>query len=648
MANALKHAHATRLEIVVRAAGGVLEVGVSDDGAGGADPARGSGLRRLAGRVEAAGGTLAVHSPAGEGTRVVATAERGSHGVTRRSRASAAPGPCGCRGDGRGCRPRTRLGTRRLGGRARGRGLAGLALAIAALTVRARGPDPVSGALLYGTAVAWLVPEWNSPGALGPVVFTLGMAFAYTAPALAGHALLVHGTGRLGSPYAWAAVAAGYVGLAGMAGVAATAARDPSEAGCGTCPANLLAIADAPDAAAWLERWGFRIGIAALALVAVGVAWRAWRASPAARRTVAPVLVPGLAFLGIVIAQLVHDLGRGWEGFDGVDESLRLAQAGALIAVALGVAWQRFAARRIRHRLAGLVVDLAGAGRPGELGALIATALDDSTLELFFAFEGGWIDAAGSSHELPSGGERGRTSLVQDGEVVATVVHRPGLLDDARLVEELGRAARLAIDHERLQAHQRAQLERLRATRTATVAASDAERRRLERDLHDGAQQALAALAMAIGLARGARSDARADELASAQGHVREALGRVRAIAHAAYPAALDDAGLAAALDVLGDWRPHVELTGVPHARLDPQLETSIYFIVAALTRRPETAMVDVALDRERNEVVIGVRTAGSVELDEVEDRVGALGGRLVADETSGAGMAVRVELACA
>jgi len=524
---------------------------------------------------------------------------------------------------------------------------AGVALAVAALTIRARGPDPVSGALLYGTAVAWLLPEWNNPGALGPVVFTLGMACAYVAPALGAHALLVHGTGRLGSWAARGAVAAGYLALAGLAGVAATAAQDPGDAGCSTCPANLLAIADAPDTAASLQRWGFRIGIAALVVVAGLAAWRAWRASPAARRTIAPVLVPGLAFLGIVVAQLVHDLERGWEGFDGLDGTLRLAQACALTAVALGVVWQRFAARRIRHRLAGLVVDLAGAGRPGELGALMATALDDPTLELFFAFEGGWIDAAGTSHELPSGG-RGRTSLMQDGEVVATVIHRPGLLDDARLVEELGRAARLAIDHERLQAHQRAQLARLRATRTATVAASDVERRRLERDLHDGAQQALAALAMAIGLERGARSDARADKLASAQGHVREALARVRAIAHAAYPAALDDAGLAAALEVLGDWRPHVELAGVPHARLDPQLETSIYFIVAALTRRPETAVVDVALGPERDAVVIDVRTAASVDLDEVEDRVGALGGRLAADETPGVGMAVRVELACA
>jgi hypothetical protein len=82
--------------------------------------------------------------------------------------------------------------------------------------------------------------------------------------------------------------------------------------------------------------------------------------------------------------------------------------------------------------------------------------------------------------------------------------------------------------------------------------------------------------------------------------------------------------------------------------RLDPELETSVYFIVAALTRRTESAVVDVNLDRERDKVVLDVRTAEGVDLDEVEDRVGALGGRLIVDEAAGGSMAVRVELACA
>ena len=131
---------------------------------------------------------------------------------------------------------------------------------------------------------------------------------------------------------------------------------------------------------------------------------------------------------------------------------------------------------------------------------LIAAALDDPTLELLYPFEGGWIDPVGRQQAQPTSEARGVTSLVQDDEVVAVVIHRPGLLDNARLVKELSRAARLAIDHEPLQAQPRAQLKRLRAARTAIVAATDAERRRLERDLHDGVPMHQPAL---VGVNRG-------------------------------------------------------------------------------------------------------------------------------------------------
>jgi signal transduction histidine kinase len=240
------------------------------------------------------------------------------------------------------------------------------------------------------------------------------------------------------------------------------------------------------------------------------------------------------------------------------------------------------------------------------------------------------------------------TTLVQQGEVAAAIVHRPALLDDPGLVDELGRAARLAIDHERLQAHQRAQLRRLQAARAAIVAAGDAERRRLERDLHDGAQQALAGLAMEIGLARGSYSGERADELGLAQDRVRSALDGVRAMAHATYPAALDEAGLAAALDVLSDWRPNLELGTLPHGRLDPELEANTYFIVAALTHASADAVVDVDVRRDDTALVIDVRTPVGADLDAVQDRVGAVGGRLAVDAGADGAMRVRVDLPCA
>ncbi len=525
---------------------------------------------------------------------------------------------------------------------------AGIVLAIAGTVVMSRGPDGRSGALLCGAAAAWLIAEWDNPGAPGAIPFTLGMALGTAAPVLLAHALLVHGSGRLGTQAARVAVGGAYAGLVVLAGIGSTLVADPGASGCSSCPSNLLRVADAPDAVGWLERSGLRFGAVALTAAAVLVLLGLWRATSAARRTLAPVVLPGVVFLGLVVARHVHDLGRGWVGTDQLDQTLRLAESVALIAVALGVGSQRLAARRIRGRLAGLVVEMTGAVRPGGLRDLISAALEDPTLELLYPFQAGWIDPAGRQEALPTSETRAVTSLVQDDEVAAVVIHRPGLLDDAQLVEELGRAARLAIDHERLQAQQRAHLERLRAARTAIVAATDAERRRLERDLHDGAQQALAGLAMAIGVARGGTRAQQAERMALAQHHVRKALDGVRALAHATYPAALDEAGLAAALDVLSDWRPNVELGALPERRMDPALEASAYFIVAALTRTDGDAMVDVDVHHEPAQLVIDIRTGAPPELTEAEDRVGALSGQFAVNPTPAGDTQVHVELPCA
>jgi signal transduction histidine kinase len=522
---------------------------------------------------------------------------------------------------------------------------AGMALGVAGAVVLARGPDRTSGALLCAAAAAWMITGWDYPGAPGGAVFTLGIVFGTTTPALLAHALLVHGRGRLATVVERLAVGAAYAGLTAAAGLGAALFADPRANGCSSCPANLVGLADAPAAEAWFGRWGMWVGTAALTVIALLVVRRAWRSSAAALRTIAPVLVPGVTYLALVVVQQVHDLRRGWEGTDRLDDALHLVEAIALLGVAVGIGWQRLAAWRIRRRLARLVVEMSGAVRPGGLRELLAAALEDPTLELAYAFEDGWIDTAGRRRPQPAAGDRGQTSLVQDGEVVAVVIHRPGLLDDPRLVEELGSAARLAIDHERLQAQQRAQLDRLRTARAAIVGAADAERRRLERDLHDGAQQALAGLAMAIGLARGA--NANGGRLATAQAAVRAALDAVRAMAHATYPAALDEAGLGAALDVLSEWRPHVDLATIPdEERFDPSLEAGVYFIVAALTR--PAAGVVVHVDRDDDRLIVAVRTTVAGDLTEVRDRVGALGGEIAVDEAPSGETLVRVELACA
>ncbi len=531
---------------------------------------------------------------------------------------------------------------------------AAAALVGAGIVVWLRGPDAFSGRLLASAGLLRLVGEWNNPdGAPGAVVFTAGLALAAAATAPLAHVLLLHGEGRLRGWLAWLATAGAYAGAVVLLGVAPTLVSDPRAQGCPSCPVNVLRITTDFDLAAALGRWGLGVLAGALVLAIVIALVRLTFASGAHRRLVAPVVVPASAVLGLVVVDCAHSWERGFLSNDPVDRRLWLLQALAIWLVVLGVIWQRLDARRIRAALTRVVVELGDSPRPGALRDALADALGDPDLELLHADGDGWIDGNGRTRRLPENAETiGRsttTVLVRDGRVVAALVHRRGLFDDPRLVRELDRSARLALEHDRLHAHLRAQLERLRASRAQIVAAADAERRRLERDLHDGAQQTLAALAMALGLAGADATDRRrAERLNQAQDAVRAALADVRALAHAVSPAALADGGLAAALDVLAEWAPELEITRVPAERFDPAVESAAYFAVASLVRAVSGRIV---VDAARNggTLILEVRTTQPPgPLIDVEDRVGALDGRLVVEQAPDDGAVLRVALPCA
>ena len=214
------------------------------------------------------------------------------------------------------------------------------------------------------------------------------------------------------------------------------------------------------------------------------------------------MLVPVAGYLAFAAAAYVHAGDRGFLSNDPAGRALWLGQAAGLAGIAAGVAWERLRARRTRAKLARLVIELATSPRPGGLRGLLAITLGDPELEIVYPAQGGgWIDPGGRPLPAVPRTGPGATTLTRDGAVVAVVLHRPDLLDDPRLVHEIQRAARLAIDHERLQADLSAQLARLRESRARIVAAADAERRRLERNVHDGAQQGLVRLAIAAGSA---------------------------------------------------------------------------------------------------------------------------------------------------
>jgi hypothetical protein len=265
----------------------------------------------------------------------------------------------------------------------------------------------------------------------------------------------------------------------------------------------------------------------------------------------------------------------------------------------------------------------------------LSVLLGDPTLEV--AYPVGeptrFVDAHGAPVEL--GGQAGRTTTVLHGleaepEAVAVLRHREGLLDDPALVEEISRAARLALANERLRADAEARLALLQASRKRIVAAADEERQRLERDLHDGAQQRLVSLAVALRAARSAdgRESALLDE---AQEEITSALDELRVIARGIYPAVLAEMGLAAAIEALAETAPLPLRVGpLPGERLDPVVDATAYFVVTETVHDPATSRVTISGRREADTLMLAVTTDAPIrDLTRLSDRVGAAGGTI-------------------
>ena len=344
----------------------------------------------------------------------------------------------------------------------------------------------------------------------------------------------------------------------------------------------------------------------------------------------------------------LHGLGRGFVSNDATDHALRLAEAGALALVAAGVALARLRARRTRAALAQLVLDIGSAPAPGEVRAWLAQALGDPTIALLYRLESGeWIDAEGRETTVSPPGDGEATRVRVDGQDVFAVVHRRGLLDDPTLLSELVTTASLALEHDRLHAACRARLEQLRASRARIVAEADSRRRELERDLHDGAQQRLVAVALAVRLAR--RRIASADPeleacLAGAEAGVRAAVVALRDVAHGLFPAVLAEEGLAAALDELSEQVPRLIPRALPPGRFPSEVESAAYFAtVESLLETDRDVTVDAVTEHGRLTLAIGAGEQSDSTMVQIQDRVGAVGGTATLCD----GL-LRVEMPCA
>jgi signal transduction histidine kinase len=253
------------------------------------------------------------------------------------------------------------------------------------------------------------------------------------------------------------------------------------------------------------------------------------------------------------------------------------------------------------------------------------------------------------------------TVLERRGERIAAIVHDAALAEDPALLQSVSAAAGLALENERLLAELRAQLEQLRQSRVRIVEAGDTERRRLERNLHDGAQQRLVSLALALGLAQSKihNEPAAADEmLDAAREELTAALSELRELARGIHPAVLTERGLSYALTTLAERAPvDVELDVQLDRRPPPAIEAAAYYVVAealaniAKYAEATTASVLVTTDDQRLRVEVGDDGVGGADptagsgLRGLADRVQAFGGELRVISSRGEGTQILAEL---
>jgi signal transduction histidine kinase len=400
----------------------------------------------------------------------------------------------------------------------------------------------------------------------------------------------------------------------------------------------------------------------AAAFIALGIAFialvvrRLVKAPPGARITLLPLALAAVFAAAEFVALRAAVLG-GWDGlFSPLDWVDRVATLALPLAIFFGIG----AIRRRRGPLGDLVVEL-GSARPGDVRAALARTLGDPSLQLalwlperreFVDEQGETVDVAGA------GAGRAVTLIGPESEPLAALVHDERLAGQRPLIEAAGAAARLALENARLQAQLRAQLAELRASRTRLVDAADAERRRVERDLHDGAQQRLLALGLALQLLRDHGGDPQLLEQAEVE--LQMALRELRDLARGIHPAILSEQGLGAAVRSLTDRSSLPIATTIADDRYPLAVETAAYFVIsealANVAKHADAHSATVSVARANGHLLVEVRddgrggaaTALGGGLQGLADRVGALDGRLTIESGDGGGTTVRADIPCA
>jgi signal transduction histidine kinase len=491
-------------------------------------------------------------------------------------------------------------------------------------------------------------------------LFVLGFLLSSSSFAFLIHLLLLFPDGELRTRLERIVVAGGYFVVIAMQFTGAPFV-DPEKERCDGCPDNPFLVTDSSTPYDVHSAIQSLLGVAVLVglVVALVRRWRGW--SEARRRQFAPVLwAGGLSFSLLAVMLLVEVSGVSEPLRQGIFFASLIPFAAIPFAFLFGLLRSRISrAEAVGDLVAGLAAADSGEGlRDG-----LAEALSDPSVELAFWVPEtrGYVNAAGRPVRLPAEGERrAAVPVTHDGKPVGVIVHDSTLEGSEDLVASVASAAGLRMENERLDAELRARLEELRASRARIVEASYRERRRVERDLHDGAQQRLMALALNLKLARSkvdedpAGAGALLDE---ATAELEQATAELRELARGIHPGLLTDRGLVPALEALASRAPvPVELRAEIGERPASGVEAATYFLVsealANVAKHAGAQRVSVTVARSNGALTVEVADDGRGGADPdgsglrgLADRVAALDGEFSVGEGDDGGTCVRASI---
>jgi signal transduction histidine kinase len=418
-------------------------------------------------------------------------------------------------------------------------------------------------------------------------------------------------------------------------------------------PGNVLLVSNDPSVADAIDS-AQRVILVIGSFVATAMFAVRWRqASPPVRRGLTPILA-GAATLLVSTVSLVVSKITGNRPSD----PLQIAVLVSLTAVPVALLADMLRARLARSAVGELVLALRAKPAPGDLRDALARALGDPSLRLAYWLPefGTYADLDGHPLALPADPARATKVVDGAGTPVAALLHDPSLGDEPELLDAVGAAAGIALENARLHSE-------LGATRIRILEASQSERRRLERDLHDGAQQRLVALSLEVGLLEARLADH--PDAHRALGQVRSELSgsleELRSLARGIHPAIVSGHGLAVALEGLAARAPVPVRLSIDVGRDVPEpIEVAAYYLVCEsltnVAKYAQASAASVAVSRADGDLVVDVTDDGvggahaesGSGLRGMADRVEALGGRLDVISPAGAGTRVHAEIPCA